>query len=129
MKELIEDYRKRLKTIYEMILIENNVEDVIRLRTKAECYRHFIDELEKNLPIFHNEIKEYNTEVFIQCLTDTTEYPKNFIPYIGSICTDNLSVFDILKMIYDSGNIGGIWTGEQNKIREIKKVLEINDED
>lgn len=53
MKELIDDYQRRLKTINEMIerlpKHMDGTEDVttVRLTTKASCYRTFLSELER----------------------------------------------------------------------------------
>jgi hypothetical protein len=46
-EQLIEDYQRRLKTI--MLEIEKGGNDftIIRLSTKASCYREFIAELER----------------------------------------------------------------------------------
>lgn len=46
MKELIEDYERRLKTVMDMIehTRYDNL-DLIRLKTKASCYRTFLAEL------------------------------------------------------------------------------------
>lgn len=50
MKELKEDYERRLKTVLEELRIcELNVEKETRLETKASCYRTFIAELNRLL--------------------------------------------------------------------------------
>ena len=51
MKELLEDYKRRLITVNKMIdgleFQDINTDTVKRYRTKASCYRTFISELEK----------------------------------------------------------------------------------
>ena len=51
METLLEDYRRRLKTVKEMIsklkFKDDANSDYIRLKTKESCYRTFIAELEK----------------------------------------------------------------------------------
>lgn len=59
MKQLLEDYQRRLKTITKDIKDLENImgkesmsnfyDEYIRLKTKASCYRTFIAELEKEL--------------------------------------------------------------------------------
>jgi hypothetical protein len=52
MKQLIEDYERRLKTI--LIELKNcplDIEKETRLATKASCYRTFIAELNRALTI------------------------------------------------------------------------------
>jgi len=52
MKELKEDYERRLKTV--LAELENkvlNIEKEARLETKASCYRTFIAELNRALTI------------------------------------------------------------------------------
>lgn len=53
MKELLEDYKRKLKTV-ERVIIELRFKDdanpnYIRLKTKQYCYRAFINELEREL--------------------------------------------------------------------------------
>lgn len=51
MKELIEDYERRLKNIAELIEDNKGLKTAtLRLNTKANCYRTFISEL-KNLDL------------------------------------------------------------------------------
>lgn len=51
MKQLLEDYQRRLETINKMIenlkFKDDANPDYIRLTTKASCYRTFIIELER----------------------------------------------------------------------------------
>ncbi len=53
METLLEDYKRRLKTITNMINdlshTEENVDTHKRLQTKKECYRTFISELEREI--------------------------------------------------------------------------------
>ena len=64
MKELIEDYKRRLKTVNELLLkmkdsgSVNDIKKFERLNTKASEYRTFIAELEKvyNNPISAQEV-------------------------------------------------------------------------
>jgi len=49
MEELKEDYERRLKTVMEAIAKGGNDLTIMRLGTKASCYRTFISELEKAL--------------------------------------------------------------------------------
>ena len=51
MKQLLEDYKRKLATINQMIegleFQDINTDTVKRYRTKASCYKTFISELEK----------------------------------------------------------------------------------
>jgi hypothetical protein len=51
MKELIEDYKRKLATVNKMIegleFQDINTDMVVRYRTKASCYKTFISELER----------------------------------------------------------------------------------
>ena len=47
MKQLLEDYQRRLKTIMKEVAKGGNDHTLTRLGTKASCYRTFISELEK----------------------------------------------------------------------------------
>ena len=49
MKTLLEDYKRRLKTITKEIAKGGNCITLTRLGTKASCYRTFITELEREL--------------------------------------------------------------------------------
>lgn len=51
MEQLIEDYKRRLFTIQQMIEEDDqkNVIKTTRLQTKASCYRTFITELESTV--------------------------------------------------------------------------------
>ena len=52
MKELKEDYERRLKTVLaELKDCHLNIEKEARLETKASCYRTFISELNRALTI------------------------------------------------------------------------------
>ena len=46
MKELLEHYERKLKSINELIAKSDNEVNLSRLKIKASCYRSFIDELE-----------------------------------------------------------------------------------
>ena len=49
MKELIEDYERRLKTVIKLIAEGGNDLTINRLGTKASCYRTFLIELNRSL--------------------------------------------------------------------------------
>jgi len=50
MKQLIEDYKIRLKTITEDIEnTDENAPSYLRKSTKASCYREFINEMESRV--------------------------------------------------------------------------------
>ncbi len=51
MKQLIEDYERRLNTVIKLITEEGNDLTINRLRTKASCYRTFLIELNQALTI------------------------------------------------------------------------------
>lgn len=50
MERLIEDYKRRLKTVISEINKKDNDQRTInRLKTKKSCYRTFITELEREI--------------------------------------------------------------------------------
>jgi len=79
MKQLIEDYKRRLKNINEMIIdfkggngSENDIKKLVRLTTKASEYRTFIVELELLERNVQNENVQDNTNSPIVPLSDQT---------------------------------------------------------
>jgi hypothetical protein len=76
MKELIEDYERRLKTVMEEISKGGNDLTINRLGTKASCYRTFLTELNRALtltsvlkPLKDKEatgIEKYKQDYFIR---------------------------------------------------------------
>lgn len=76
MKNLIDNYRKKLQTIAQMIDIERDIELVAKLKTKANCYREFISHL--NIIIKNAEInsKKENMELFLECLSPNYQQKK-----------------------------------------------------
>lgn len=59
MKQLIEDYERKLKAILEMIKnADTKGVNYVRLNTKAICFRHFLKELNRALNI-DGVIKRY----------------------------------------------------------------------
>lgn len=60
MKQLLEDYKRKLISLNKMIKDDkenpfNELEKTLRLRTKASCYRTFITELERAIENEKNE--------------------------------------------------------------------------
>lgn len=79
MKQLIEDYKRRLKNINEMIIdfkggngSENDIKKLVRLTTKASEYRTFIVELELLERNVQNENVQDNMNSPIVPLSDQT---------------------------------------------------------
>jgi hypothetical protein len=66
MRQLLEDYKRRLKTINEELTRAINEDDdiskIARLTTKRGCYRTFITELERLLP-YTTSVEEPKEEV------------------------------------------------------------------
>ena len=69
MRQLLEDYRRRLKTVNEELTITINeavdTEKITRLTIKRGCYRTFISELERLVPKGKNNTPEEETERII----------------------------------------------------------------
>lgn len=63
MEELLEDYKRRLATINDMLnglpQNEDTVDTHKRYITKASCYRTFISEIEKLIEKENNNTKNY----------------------------------------------------------------------
>ena len=127
MKELLEDYQRKYKTINEMIRIETDEETLGRLRTKSICYREFITEVERTIRRVNEEKIANNLEIFISALAPENNYvQKGFIPYLGQISFKDLTPLAIINKIHEHGFLAGIETGEYQKTLEIKKVLNID---
>ncbi len=87
MKQLLEDYQRRLKTINEMIDNKdsgsiNDIQRTERFKTKAECYRTFITELER-------EIEQGDTEVLGVLLTAQDTLKKL---NVNAVCDNTLNL-------------------------------------
>jgi hypothetical protein len=52
-----------------------------------------------------------------------------YIPFVGLIDVSNKSVFDIIRMIHDDGYQCGISNGRYNLATDLKKLLQIKDDD
>ena len=51
MEQLIEDYERRLKTLRSMLLTCNDPTTAERLKVKAGCYRSFLTDLKRAMPV------------------------------------------------------------------------------
>jgi hypothetical protein len=52
-----------------------------------------------------------------------------YIPFVGLIDVTDKSVFDIIRMIHDDGYQCGISNGRYNLATDLKKLLQIKDDD
>jgi len=130
MKELLEDYQRKYKTVNEMIRIEKDPDTLTRLNTNSICYREFINELERTIRRVNEDKLKNNLEIFVNALAQENTYvQKGFIPYLGQISLEGLTPMAIITKIHEVGHIQGIESGKWLKIQEIKKVLDIKDED
>ena len=132
MKELLEDYQRRYKIVNDMIRIEKDPETLGRLNTKSICYREFINELERKITAKKADDAVSDIEFFVNSLTkddNLYQHQKGYIPYLGKIDLKGLTPMAIINKIYELGRIQGIESGKWEKTEEIKKVLNIKDED
>jgi len=135
MKELLEDYLRRYKTINEMIRIETDPDTLTRLNTKSICYRDFIIEVERKIKEEKEIAISTKMDMFINSFnTDTNNanisyLQKGFFPYLGEINLKVLTPMFIIQLVHEAGHKQGIESGKWEKIQEIKKVLDIKDED
>jgi hypothetical protein len=74
METLLQDYKRRLKTVMREIEKGGNELTINRLGTKASCYRTFISELERDAPIVFwqrfDRIKPQGDAEYLVCNTD-----------------------------------------------------------
>lgn len=133
MKELLEDYQRKYSTINEMIRFEIDPDTLARLKTKSICYREFMNELERNIKKEKEINITTNMDMFLNSFNTDKNEPysiqKGFFPYLGKIKYDDLTPMAIINKIHEHGFLDGIETGKYQKILELKKVLDIKDED
>lgn len=134
MKELLEDYRRKSKTLVEMINIAKDPIILLRLLAKHKCYFEFMIDLELLISCNNENTLIDNMNNFINSLdNDNTTFAlysikKGFFPYLGEIKYDELTPMSIINMVYDTGKKEGIELGKYKKMGEIRKALGIIDE-